>query len=160
LPEKKIITMILKILLLLSTCTLGTFFGTQLAEAALIVPYWKSLSADDFFAFYKTYGEKLHQFYTPLTIAAAILPIATLVYSLLGKSNTSLLMWLMAAFAILFFATYFVYFKAANLSFSERTISNEALAQELIRWGTWHWARVACEAAAFVCGLILLLKLK
>lgn len=43
--------MTLKILLLLSTFLLGIFFGTQLAEAALIVPYWKDLSADNFFAF-------------------------------------------------------------------------------------------------------------
>jgi hypothetical protein len=152
--------MILKILLLLSTCTLGTFFGTQLAEAALIVPYWKDLSANDFFAFYKNYGKKLHQFYAPLTIAATILPIATLVFSLFSKSNTDLLMWLMVGFCILFFATYFVYFKEANLSFTERTIANESLSQELLRWERWHWGRVVCEGIAFACGLILLLKLK
>jgi Domain of unknown function (DUF1772) len=153
--------MTLKILLLLSTCSLGIFFGTQLAEAALIVPYWKELSADNFFAFYKTYGKKLHQFYAPLTIAATILPILTFVYYLvIDKSKTDFLMWLMTAFAILFFATFFLYFKEANLSFTERTISNEALTKELIKWEKWHWGRVVCEGVAFVCGLILLLKSK
>jgi hypothetical protein len=152
--------MTLKILLLLSTCSLGIFFGTQLAEAALIVPFWKELSADNFFAFYKTYGKKLNQFYAPLTIAATILPIVTLVCSLFQKSKTDLLLWLMVAFAILFFATFFIYFKEANLSFADRSISNEKLPQELIKWGNWHWGRVVCEAFAFGCGLILLLKFK
>jgi Domain of unknown function (DUF1772) len=152
--------MIHKILLLLSTCTLGIFLGTQVAEAALIVPYWKELSADDFFSFYKTYGKNLHQFYAPLTIAATILPIATFIYSLFDKSKVDLLMLIMTVFTVLFFATFFLYFKEANISFTERTISNETLPGELIKWGKWHWGRVACEAVAFICGLILLLKLK
>ncbi len=99
--------MIYKIFLILSTATLGVFLGTQLAEAVLIVPYWKNMSADDFFAFYKLYGERLHQFYAPLTIASTILPIATFVVSLVGKSKTDLLLWLMTASSILFFATFF-----------------------------------------------------
>lgn len=73
--------MALKIILLLSTAILGIFLGTQLTEAALIVPYWKGLSPDDFFTFYKTYGNELHQFYSPMTIAATILPVITLVWS-------------------------------------------------------------------------------
>lgn len=149
-----------KILLLLSTCTLGIFLGTQLAEAALIVPYWKELSSDSFFELHKTYGAKLYQFYAPLTIASTILPIATFVYSLLSNSKTDILMWIMFVFTLLFFATYFIYFKEANLSFAERTISNEALQNEITKWGNWHWARVFCEAIAFVCGLLLLLKSK
>jgi hypothetical protein len=152
--------MMLKTLLLLSTGTLGIFLGTQLAEAALIVPYWKSMSADEFFAFYKTYGAELHQFYAPLTIAATLLPIATLVCSILVKPKTDYLMWLMAGFAVLFFATFFVYFKGANLGFAQRTLSNEALPQALINWESWHWGRVVCEAGAFVCGLILLARSK
>ena len=152
--------MTLKILLLLSTCTLGIFLGTQVAEAALIVPYWKGLSSDEFFAFYKNYGKKLHQFYSPLTIASTIFPTISFAYSLFDKSKTDILMWLMLIFSFLFFSTYFIYFKDANLSFAERTITNEALSNELVKWGTWHWTRVFCEAVAFICGLFLLLRLK
>jgi Domain of unknown function (DUF1772) len=146
--------MALKILLLLSTCILGIFLGTQLAEAVLIVPYWKELSSNDFFAFFKNHGKSLYQFYSPLTIAATIFPTATFVCSLLGKSKTDILMWLMLIFTLLFFSMYFLYFKEANLSFAERTISDEVLINELIKWGNWHWARVFCEAVAFLCGLI------
>jgi hypothetical protein len=150
--------MALKILLFLSTCSLGIFLGTQLAEAVLLVPYWKELSSDDFFILHKTYGKRLYQFYAPITIAATIFPTITFVYSLLNKPKIDILMWLMLIFTLLFFATYYIYFKEANLSFAERTISNEALPNELIKWGKWHWARVSCEAIAFVCGLILLSK--
>jgi Domain of unknown function (DUF1772) len=152
--------MVLKFLLLLSTGTLGVFLGTQIAEGALIVPYWKGLLSSDFFAFYKTYGEKLYQFYSPLTILATVLPITTFAYSLLTKPKTDILMWLMLIFTILFFATFFVYFKEANISFTDRTLSDEALPNELIKWGNWHWTRVFCEAVAFICGLILLLRFK
>ena len=41
--------MAIKILLVSSVGLLGIFLGTQIAEAALIVPYWKGLSPDDFF---------------------------------------------------------------------------------------------------------------
>ena len=150
--------MALKIMLLMSTATLGIFLGAQLAEAALIVPYWKRLSPDEFFIFYKKYGKKLHQFYSPLTIAATLLPVVTLVWSLRTTPRIDILMWTMVVFTLLFFASYFVYFKAANQSFSERTITNEMLPLKLTEWGNWHWGRTICEAVAFACGLILLTK--
>ncbi len=152
--------MAIKHILLLSTATLGIFLGTQLAEAMLIVPYWKGMSTEEFFAFYKIYGKKLHQFYSPITIAATILPVFTFVWSLLTKQKIDLLLWMMVVFTLLFFSSYFVYFKEANLSFTEQTIANELLPDKLNEWANWHWGRVTCEAIAFVCGLILLTKLK
>ncbi|MFM8912824.1 MAG: hypothetical protein ACKOE6_07915 [Flammeovirgaceae bacterium] len=152
--------MVSKTILLLSTATLGVFLGTQLAEAALIVPYWKGLSPDDFFAFYKTYGQGLYQFYSPLTIAATVLPILTLTWNLLTKQKIDFFMWTMVVFTLLFFASFFVYFKEANLSFTERTISNELLPNKLVEWGNWHWGRVICEGVAFASALVLLMRLK
>lgn len=150
----------LKSLLLLSTCSLGIFFGTQLTEAILFVPYWKNLSADDFFTLHKIYGKKLHLFYAPLTIIAAILPVVTLIYSLISNAKTDFLLWTMSLFTILFFSSYYLYFKEANTAFANRLISNETLPLELIKWGNWHWGRVICEAIAFTSGLFLLLKMK
>jgi hypothetical protein len=152
--------MTVRILILLSTFTLGIFLGTQLAEAMLIVPYWKAMPANDFFAFYKAYGKQLHLFYAPLTIVATLLPVAAFLLSLFGLSRTDRYMWLMAVFSILFFAMFFIYFKEANRSFAERSIKDQALPQELVKWGNWHWGRVVCEFFAFVCGLLLLLRLK
>lgn len=152
--------MILKTLLILSTGTLGVFMGTQLAEAALIVPYWKGLSPDDFFDFYKNYGKKLHQFYSPLTIVSTLLPLTTIAFCVFTKQKIDPLMWLTLVFTLLFFSSYFVYFKEANLSFTERSFSDELLSNKLNEWANWHWGRVICELAAFICGLILLGKSK
>ena len=151
--------MAIKILLLLSTGILGIFLGTQLAEAALIVPYWKGLSPDEFFAFYKIYGKNLHDFYSPLTIAATILPLITLVLSLSKKHRIDPLMWIMVMFTLMFFSTFFLYFKESNISFTERTITNEILPHKLAEWANWHWGRISCETVAFGCGLILLTRL-
>ncbi|MCU0419903.1 MAG: hypothetical protein MUC38_09620 [Cyclobacteriaceae bacterium] len=152
--------MAIKHSLLLSTAILGIFLGTQLAEAMLIVPYWKGISVEEFFVFYNLYGKALHQFYSPLTIAATILPVFTFVWSLFKKQKIDPLLWIMVVFTLLFFSSYFVYFKEANLSFANRTIANELLPDKLNEWANWHWGRVTCEAIAFVCGLFLLTKVK
>lgn len=66
----------------------------------------------------------------------------------------------MTIHSILFFTSFFVYFKEANLSFAERTISDKALPQELIKWGRWNWGKIVCETGAFIYGLFLLLNSK
>ena len=147
------------ILVLLSTGVLGVFLGAQIVEAILFVPYWKALASDDFFEFHKTYGKKIHQFFAPLTIIATFLPLSMVVYGLINHSTEQVLLWIIGIATLSFFSTYFLYFKKANKSFGERSISNEALPTELIKWGNWHWGRIVFEFIAFSGCLILLLKL-
>lgn len=147
-----------EILLLLSSGVLGIFLGAQIAEAILFVPYWKAMSADDFFELHKTFGKKIYQFFAPLTIAATILPLITVGYNLACSSKSQTLWILMGATTLLFFSTYFLYFKKANRGFAERSLSNEELPSELVRWGNWHWGRIVFELIAFGCSLLLLLK--
>lgn len=148
--------MITEILLLASSATLGIFLGAQIAEAVLFVPYWKALSADDFFELHKTYGKKIHQFFAPLTIAATFLPLTCVGSHLFYQKNPHILFILLGISTLAFFSTYFLYFKRANKSFSDRSLSNEQLPQELIKWGNWHWGRVCFECVAFGCSLFLL----
>lgn len=148
--------MIEQSLLILSCGILGIFLGAQIAEAVLFVPYWKALSADDFFELHQTYGKKIHRFFAPLTISATLLPVLTGGYQLLQGTGRPLLTWIMVICTLAFFSTYFIYFKKANQSFGDRSLSNEALPQELVRWGNWHWTRVVFEVVAFVCSLLLL----
>jgi len=58
--------MVSEILLISSSSILGVFLGAQIAEAYLLVPYWKALPADEFFELHKVYGSKIHQFFAPL----------------------------------------------------------------------------------------------
>ena len=150
--------MTIELLLLLSSGTLGIFLGAQIAEAVLFVPYWKAMRADDFFELHKAFGKKIYQFFAPLTIAATVLPLITVGYNLAYSFKLQLLWILMGVATLLFFSTYFLYFKKANRSFAERSISNEELPSELVRWGNWHWGRIVFEFIAFGCSLLLLLK--
>lgn len=144
-------------LLILSTGILGIFLGAQITEAVLFVPYWKSLQADDFFELHKTYGKKIHQFFAPLTIAATLIPLATAGYQIVQQAENQLLWGVMGFATLAFFSTYFLYFKKANQSFADRSLSNEALPLELNKWGNWHWGRICFEAIALLSALVLLL---
>ncbi len=146
----------IEILLLLSSGILGIFVGAQIAEAILLVPYWKSLSPDDFFELHRTYGKKIHQFFAPLTIAATVLPMSTFAYSFVEPAGSTILFLGMGISTLLFFSSYFLFFKKANKAFAERTLSNEELPQALARWEKWHWGRIVFECIALVCALLLL----
>ena len=148
--------MIAETLSLLSSGVLGIFLGAQIAEAVLLVPLWKDLDADDFFEFHKTYGKKLYRFFAPLTIAATLIPLVTVVYIISYQVEDQLLAGLMGLSTVAFFSTFYLYFKKANKSFEERSLSNQELPHELRRWGTWHWGRICFEFIAFICSLFLI----
>ncbi|ADR21689.1 hypothetical protein MATR_06780 [Marivirga tractuosa] len=150
--------MISETLLLLSTWSLRIFLGAQIAEGCLIVPYWKKLSPEEFFDFFSTNGYKLKKFYAPLTIIATLSTLCVVAFFIFKRSEELLIVLVMGSSTLCFFSTYFVFFKNANESFSEKSISHKDLASELRRWGNWHWTRVAFESIAFVLSLVLLLK--
>lgn len=149
--------MILESLLLLSSLILGVFLGAQLTEAVLFVPNWKSLRRDDFFDFYQNYGKKIHRFFAPLTILATVVPMITVLYSLIHQVGNQVLLVSMGLLTLSFFSTYFLYFKKANQRFFEGGLSDIELRNELKKWGHWHWLRVGFELLAFGLSLFLLI---
>lgn len=148
--------MIVQILTIMSAGALGIFLGAQIAEAMLFVPHWKALNPDDFFELHQSYGKKIHDFFAPLTIVATVLPLINIAFLWTQQGINHTILISMGISTLLFFSTYFIYFKNANLKFAKRSISNEGLKTELVKWGNWHWTRVCFEAIAFVCALILL----
>ena len=150
--------MVGEILNVLSVGILGMFLGTQICEGFLFVPYWKSMKPKDFFEFYKAFGRKIHQFYEPLTIVATIIPVLAAMYAVTNNINGFILSLLMGIFTIIFFSTFFIYFKQANKSFAEASISDKELPNELNRWGKWHWFRVGLESIAFIFSLLALIQ--
>lgn len=147
--------MISELLLGSSAGILGVFLGAQLTEAVLFVPYWKALSADDFFDFYQNYGKKIHQFFAPLTIAATLIPLLSVAYHLIDQTASPLLLGILGVSTLAFFSTYFLYFKEANQQFAQRSLSTEAVPKALARWGKWHWGRVGFECLALMAALLL-----
>ncbi len=150
--------MIIKILLSLSIGILGVFLGAQIMEGVLFVPYWKTLPAKDFFELHQTFGKKIYQFFAPLTIIATILPLITLAYSSFIPTKGRFFIALMGICTVLFFSTYFLFFKEANQQFAEASIAYEALPQALETWGNWHWGRIVFEFWAFVFAIIALIN--
>ena len=155
--EPNISVMIGEYLIILTSGILGIFLGAQITEAILFVPYWKALDPDDFFELHQTYGEKIYRFFAPLTIAATLIPLGTSAYLLIQPDQNRIVVVLMGLATLAFFSTYYLYFKKANQSFADRSLSNEALPQELKSWDNWHWGRIFFEGIAFLSALVLLL---
>lgn len=146
----------IELLYALTAGILGIFAGAQIAEGVLFVPYWKSMEPAAFYEEHKTFGPKIYKFFAPLTIAATLIPIGTMTYALMTDAPGKMAALLTGFFTLLFFATYFLYFKKANQSFSDASLSEEELPLELIKWGRWHWARIYLELAALICALAAL----
>lgn len=148
--------MIGEILHACSAGILGIFLGAQICEGVLFVPYWKSMQPKDFFEMHKIFGKKIYQFFAPLTIVATLIPVNTAVNAMLNMTNGFIFSLLMGIFTLVFFSTFYLYFKKANKSFAEGNLSDAALAIELNRWGNWHWGRIVFEFLAFICSLLVL----
>jgi len=128
----------------------------MLAEAAVLVPYWQSLSATEFFEWYSSNASRLVDFYTPLEVGSAIAALARALMVSRGSRRGADLWRVAAILAIAVIAMFFVYFKDANASFLDRTIEPNDLAEALQTWANWQWARVALGCAAFVSGAVAL----
>ena len=149
----------IELLYSLTAGILGVFAGAQIAEGVLFVPYWKSMDPEAFYENHKTFGPKLYRFFAPLTIAATAVPISTMIYALMTNAPGKIAIIMTGFFTILFFATFFTYFKKANQSFADASLSEKELSAELTKWGNWHWARIYLELAALICVLIALTEI-
>jgi len=145
------------IMLLSSSLVLGVFLGAQIAEACLFVPIWKKMEPDDFFEQHDSVAPLIYRFFAPLTIAATMIPLATVVVNLIQSTGQTALFLVLGISTLAFFSTYFLYFKEANQKFADRTISNAELPEELLKWDKWHWVRIVFEVIAFLSALIILL---
>ena len=145
------------ILLLLSSLTLGVFLGAQIAEACLFVPIWKKMNPDDFFEQHESVAPLIYRFFAPITIAATVIPLIAVLVNLIFNTDHLMAFVILGGSTLIFFSTYFLYFKEANQMFADRSLSNEELPDELIRWGNWHWFRIVFEMIAFLTSLYLLL---
>lgn len=126
------------------------FLGSQIAEGVLLVPYWKSIPAKEFYRFYQQFGPSIGRFYTILTIIAALIPISVALVLFLRKSPAFKYALVSAIFAVLFVSSFYIYFKGANELFYQATLSEELLKMELIRWEKWHWSRIGIELLSLI----------
>ncbi len=126
------------------------FLGSQITEGVLLVPYWQSLSAVDFYAYYGEFGHGIGRFYTILTIIAALISVSLVITNFVKKSPALWLSLISSLFAVLFVACFYMYFKGTNELFFEAALNEESLRQELITWSKWHWSRIGLEFLSLV----------
>ena len=128
----------------------GIFIGSQITEAVLLVPYWQSLSVAEFYSYYQEFGPSIGQFYTILTIIAALIPIGLSVYLFIKKASGLKFALVSALFALLFIACFYIYFKGTNELFYQSAFSPDQLKKELIVWANWHWGRIVLECLSLL----------
>ena len=136
------------------------FIGSQITEGVLLVPYWKSLSSNDFYSYYKQFGPAIGQFYTILTIIAALIPISISIYCKLINSRALNLALSSSFFAVLFIACFYIYFKGSNQMFYQAALSEVALKKELVVWSYWHWGRIALEVVSLILLILASIKIQ
>jgi len=139
-----------------SAAGLGVFAGANLTEGSVLVPYWRSLPPDGFFAWYRANDARLLGFFGPLTAVVALATLAAAGASF-GAGDASR-WWTLAASGLTFAAVamFPLYFQGANARFSAASIPPDDLPGELARWAAWHRVRTVLAAAALAAGLVAL----
>lgn len=151
--------MVSQLLPLVAALSLGLLAGALLAEDRLLLPYFRTLSAETFFALHPMFGPMLFRFFAPLTIVP---PVATVLAAAqtIRMSGTFAPASLAAVAAAMLtcglLAIYQLFFKSANAAFERRTVPDTDLPAALTRWAAWHRARVLVCLAAFGLSLVAL----
>jgi hypothetical protein len=139
-----------------SAASLGIFFGAMLTEGCLLVPYWQSISAGEFLAWYAVNGQRLLRFFEPVTTVPLLLMIATAALAWWDGHPSRWWVSLAAIIMTAIVGMFFLYFQKANASFAIASIGLDQVSAELIRWASWHWCRTGMSGMAFAASLVSL----
>jgi len=142
---------------ILATIVLGLSAGAVLAEGCVLVPFWRSLQASAFLAWYRQYDGLLFRFFGSLQIAAACIAIGAAALNWLSPVASTAFLVCAAVLALAVLGTFSLYFEKANASFAAGTIAPDRVPQELDRWAQWHWARTVLAVGAFTIALVALM---
>lgn len=123
----------------------AVFLGSQITEGFLLVPYWKTLPASDFYNYYIRFGPIISRFYTILTLFAVLIPLSTSIYCFFRRPDVLKYSLISTFWALVFIASFYMYFKETNQKFYDAAFNVEQLKSELITWSYWHWSRVITE---------------
>ena len=139
---------------LLAAVALGLMAGALVAEGALLVPFWRSLSPGEFLSWYKRHAALLQGFFGPLEVAAAVLTMGAAALKWVGRTDGRYWLAGSAILGLAVLAVFPLYFQRANKSFRAGTIAMDRVQQELRRWSRWHWFRTILAIAAFTAAVV------
>ena len=136
-------------LTILAVVALGVSAGALIAEGAVLVPFWRSLSPESFLAWYREHAGLLLRFFGPLEIAASVLALCALGSNWVVPRAGTTSLFVSALLAVAVLAAFPLYFQRVNARFAAGAIERERVPGELHRWSRWHWARTALALGAF-----------
>lgn len=140
----------------LAIVALGLSAGATLAEGAVLVPFWRSLSPELFLRWYAEHAELLLHFYGPLEVVSALLVVAAAALHGYRRRPAWRLLVVSALLTAGVLAVFPLYFQEVNASFATGVIPLDRVGPELARWAAWHWFRVALGVAAFATAVVAL----
>ena len=132
---------------------LGVFAGAMLTEAGVLVPYWRSLEARTFHAWYRANAARLARFFGAITWIAGLSALAWALLSVVSGEPRMTRAMVTAGLMLTTVAMFPVYFKRANAGFVAGQASSDETAHALQRWATWHWVRTAISFGAFAAAV-------
>lgn len=153
-PPPRTAVHVVRVLEALTVATLGIYAGAMLTEAFVLVPYWRSLPAEQFFTWYAEYDDRLFAFFGSLTIVMGALALATAVVSILEQGPGRWFSVVAATLGVVAILMFPIYFQHANASFAAATIPPTELPAELLRWQAWHVARVVLSVLALLAAVL------
>jgi len=143
-------------MLFLSAAGLALFVGALLTEAMVLVPMWRTLQPQEFFALHAAHAHRLYAFFAPLTVSATLLAVGAAIASFAADRPLNPASVVAAVLSLVILSTYALYFQRANASFADASIAHEALPAELARWASWHWFRTVIGLLALAAALLAL----
>jgi hypothetical protein len=143
----------------LTTAILGLFAGSLVTEALLLVPFFRSLSFEEFNRLHTEFGPRLYRYYAPLTISATVLPVVLAAGAIFAGSPHWLMACAPAVLALGILATYLLYFQNANAAFAEKRLDAAGLKAELTRWAGVHNFRTVLAVSGFLVSLVVMMQI-
>ncbi len=152
--DMNLLTTLFPTLQTVSAMCSGLLAGALLAEACVLVPYWRKMTPDDFLELHHTMAPSLFRFFAPITVAGTVIPLLTLSAALLVGSPTTPWWAVSAVAGVSMLVIYFGYFKHANEKFETGTIHNNELRAELSKWASWHNLRTIISVLGTLSALL------
>jgi len=140
----------------LAAAGLALFVGALLTEAVVLVPMWRTLQPQEFFTLHAAHAHRLYAFFAPLTVSATLLAVGAAITCVATGHPLTSASVVAAVLALVILSTYVLYFRRANASFADGSITPAALPAELARWASWHWFRTAIGLVALAAALLAL----
>lgn len=145
-----------RILRLVAVAAVATFFGTMLTEGCVLVPFWRSVDAPAFLAWYAANGDRLLGFFGPVTTVAGLASLASAVVALRAGTPGRLAAAAAAAVFVAIVLMFPAYFEAANASFADGSLAAADVPAALATWGAWHWVRTALAGVSLALSMAAL----